>query len=53
MKLGDLIQLSGAGLMRNKSRSILTMLGIIIGIAAVMLMLSIGKGAEWQIWVLI
>jgi putative ABC transport system permease protein len=46
MKIGDLIKLSGAGLMRNKSRSILTMLGIIIGIAAVMLMLSIGKGAE-------
>jgi len=46
MKFGDLIKLSASGLMRNKSRSILTMLGIIIGIAAVMLMLSIGKGAE-------
>ncbi len=46
MKFVDLIKLSSGGLMRNKSRSILTMLGIIIGIAAVMLMLSIGKGAE-------
>lgn len=34
------------GVTRNKSRSVLTMLGIIIGIGAVILMLSIGKGAE-------
>jgi len=33
-------------LRRKRSRSALTMLGIIIGIGAVILMLSIGKGAE-------
>lgn len=34
------------GLLSNKSRSFLTMLGIIIGIAAIILIVSIGKGAE-------
>ena len=34
------------GLMVNKSRSLLTMLGIIIGITAIILIVSIGKGAE-------
>ena len=34
------------GLCSNKSRSFLTMLGIIIGIAAIILIVSIGKGAE-------
>ncbi len=46
MRLKDLLNLSLRGVTRNKSRSILTMLGIIIGIGAVILMLSIGKGAE-------
>ena len=34
------------GLCSNRSRSFLTMLGIIIGIAAIILIVSIGKGAE-------
>ncbi|MCK5592084.1 MAG: ABC transporter permease [Candidatus Pacebacteria bacterium] len=34
------------GLLSNKPRSFLTMLGIIIGIAAIILIVSIGKGAE-------
>ena len=34
------------GLRSNKPRSFLTMLGIIIGIAAIILIVSIGKGAE-------
>ena len=33
-------------LVRNKARAILTMLGIVIGIASVILMLSVGKAAE-------
>jgi len=33
-------------LLSNKSRSFLTMLGIIIGISAIILIVSIGKGAE-------
>ena len=35
-----------SGLRSNRSRSFLTMLGIIIGIAAIILIVSIGKGAE-------
>ncbi|MFA6132254.1 MAG: ABC transporter permease [Patescibacteria group bacterium] len=42
----DLIKTSFMSLRRKRSRSALTMLGIIIGIGAVILMLSIGKGAE-------
>ncbi|MBU0530889.1 MAG: ABC transporter permease [Candidatus Uhrbacteria bacterium] len=46
MKIRDQMKLSLQSLLRNKGRSVLTMLGIVIGIGAVMLMLSIGKGAE-------
>jgi putative ABC transport system permease protein len=34
------------GLYSNKARSLLTILGIVIGIAAIILIVSIGKGAE-------
>ena len=37
---------AGAG--RNKLRSILTMLGIIIGVGAVIAMVSVGQGAQQQ-----
>lgn len=40
------IKISLASLLENKSRSFLTMLGIIIGIGSVILMVSVGKGAE-------
>jgi len=36
-------------LLANKLRSILTMLGIIIGVAAVIIMISIGQGASAQV----
>ncbi|HLK12610.1 MAG TPA: ABC transporter permease [Candidatus Binatia bacterium] len=36
-------------LRRNKLRSALTMLGIIIGVAAVVTMVSIGRGADWAV----
>ena len=42
----DLISSSTVSIRRNKSRSALTILGIVIGIASVILMLSIGKSAE-------
>ena len=42
----DLLKTSITALRRNKSRSALTILGIVIGIASVILMLSIGQSAE-------
>ncbi|MEK7473615.1 MAG: ABC transporter permease [Patescibacteria group bacterium] len=46
MELRDLVHISLTSLVRNKARSVLTMLGIVIGIASVILMLSVGKAAE-------
>src|SRR5262245_37382419 len=34
---------------RNKMRTALTMLGMIIGVAAVIAMVALGSGAQWQI----
>lgn len=42
----DLVKISLDSLTRNKTRAALTILGIVIGIIAVILMLSIGQGAE-------
>lgn len=46
MRLRDLLPISVNALLVNKARSTLTMLGIIIGIASVMLMLSVGQAAQ-------
>jgi putative ABC transport system permease protein len=46
MNLLSIIKIASRALMRNKSRSALTMLGIIIGVAAVIAMVSIGQGAQ-------
>ena len=46
MRLRDLTSTSIRSLQRNRSRSGLTVLGIVIGITAVILMLSIGQSAE-------
>ncbi len=43
------IKISLTSLWSNKKRSFLTMLGIIIGIGSVILMVSVGKGAEAMI----
>src|SRR4030042_1302430 len=45
----EILKLSIQSLMRNKSRSILTMLGIIIGVSAVILLVSIGQGLQTYI----
>lgn len=45
-KILKYIKLSFVSIVENKGRSFLTMLGIIIGIGAVILMTSLGKGAE-------
>ncbi|MEX0931175.1 MAG: ABC transporter permease [Candidatus Paceibacterota bacterium] len=46
MKLQDSLKTSIRGLQSNISRSLLTILGIVIGITAIILMMSMGKGAE-------
>lgn len=46
MKFQDTIEVAGKSLLRTKNRTVLTMLGIVIGIASVILMLSIGRSAE-------
>ncbi len=43
------LRLSLRALLRNKTRSFLTALGIIIGVAAVIAMMAIGEGAKKQI----
>ncbi|MGL5830888.1 MAG: ABC transporter permease [Candidatus Altimarinota bacterium] len=45
-KILKYIKLSFVSIIENKGRSFLTMLGIIIGIGSVILMTSLGKGAE-------
>ena len=49
MRLADLLVASTETLRRNRSRSALTVLGIVIGIAAVIVMLSVGRSAEGYI----
>ncbi len=46
MTLPDIFSLSLKSLLRTKGRAVLTMLGIIIGIASVILTLAIGQAAE-------
>jgi len=46
MTLKDSLKTALGGLHANKTRSALTILGIVIGITAIMLMMSIGRGAE-------
>ncbi|UIZ92470.1 ABC transporter permease [Corynebacterium sp. CNCTC7651] len=45
----DAIRLAGTSLRANKLRSILTLLGVIIGISAVVAIMSLGKGMQQQL----
>jgi len=49
MKAKTLIKVAGQSIVKNKMRTLLTMLGIIIGVAAVNVMVAIGSGAQRQI----
>ena len=49
MKILNLIKLAYRSLNRNKLRTFLTMLGIIIGVASVIAMLAIGEGSNQNI----
>jgi len=46
MKPEKVIKISWQGLVRNKLRSLLTMLGVIIGVSAVIIMIAISAGTE-------
>ncbi len=49
MRIFNLVKVAYRSLMRNKLRSFLTMLGIIIGVASVIAMLAIGEGSNQNI----
>jgi len=49
MKVLNILISAFRALQRNKMRSFLTMLGIIIGVAAVIAMLAIGQGAQYSV----
>ncbi|MGA2141608.1 MAG: ABC transporter permease [Brevinematales bacterium] len=49
MELSDFIITAVRSILKNKMRSFLTMLGIIIGISSVIVMVAIGAGAQLQI----
>ncbi|KUK80982.1 MAG: hypothetical protein XD97_0756, partial [Pelotomaculum thermopropionicum] len=49
MNFRSALAVAWRGLLANKMRSLLTMLGIIIGVAAVIIMISVGGGATQQV----
>ncbi len=49
MRIGSTLNIALRALRRNKMRSVLTALGIIIGVAAVIAMVGIGNGAKAQV----
>jgi putative ABC transport system permease protein len=49
MQPAKVVQIAWQGLARNKLRSLLTMLGVIIGVAAVIIMIAISAGTEASI----
>jgi len=49
MKIVNLLRIAWKAIKRNKMRSFLTMLGIIIGVAAVIAMVAIGQGSRQSI----
>jgi len=49
MKIFKLLGVARSSLLKNKTRSLLTMLGIVIGVSAVVVMVAVGKGAQKNI----
>ena len=46
MRLLNLLKIASKAIILNKTRTLLTMLGIIIGVASVIAMLAIGEGSK-------
>ncbi len=49
MKIANLLKIAWRALLRNKTRALLTMLGIIIGISSVIAMVSLGQSSQKSI----
>jgi putative ABC transport system permease protein len=49
MKQSTLLKIAWASILKNKMRTLLTMLGIVIGVGAVIVMVAVGQGATSQI----
>src|SRR5204862_4581082 len=49
MRLMAIVKVAFRALRRNKLRTVLTMLGIIIGVGAVITMVALGRGAKAQV----
>jgi putative ABC transport system permease protein len=49
MKHSTLLRIATTSILKNKMRTMLTMLGIVIGVGAVIVMVAIGNGAQSQI----
>ncbi|HEY0465521.1 MAG TPA: ABC transporter permease [Polyangiaceae bacterium] len=49
MKFSQTLPLAARALLRNKTRSFLTMLGVIIGVASVISMVTVGEGAKARV----
>lgn len=49
MRFFEILKIAFDALLRNKMRSLLTMLGIIIGVGAVIAMVAVGEGARVQV----
>jgi putative ABC transport system permease protein len=49
MKQSTLLRLASQSILKNKMRTLLTMLGIVIGVGAVIIMVAVGHGAQSNI----
>ncbi|MDD3050601.1 MAG: ABC transporter permease, partial [Candidatus Cloacimonetes bacterium] len=49
MKLSGYIKIATKSILKNRMRSLLTALGIIIGVCSVIVMVSIGQGSQRNI----
>jgi putative ABC transport system permease protein len=49
MKKSALFKVATASILKNKMRAMLTMLGIVIGVGAVIVMVAVGNGAQKQV----
>ena len=49
MKSSVLVRVAGESIRKNKMRTLLTMLGIVIGVGAVIVMVAVGQGAQQSI----